>query len=84
MSTQREYIYEKLTELFRDLFSDENIVLRPETKAHDIDGWDSFNHLSIIVAVETRFKIKIRTAEIENLADVAALVNAIESKIPSV
>jgi acyl carrier protein len=80
MSMPREEIYARLTELFRELFSNDEIVLRPEMTADDIEGWDSFNHLSIIVAVETRFAIKMKTSEIEKLANVGELVAAIESK----
>lgn len=78
---QRDEIYTRLTELFRELFSDDDIVLRPEMTADDIEGWDSFNHLSIIVAVETRFGIKMKTSEIEKLANVGELVAAIETKV---
>jgi acyl carrier protein len=81
MSMQRDEIYTRLTELFRELFSDDDIVLRPEMTADDIEGWDSFNHLSIIVAVETRFGIKMKTSEIEKLANVGELVAAIETKV---
>jgi acyl carrier protein len=80
MSMQRDEIYARLTELFRELFSDDDIVLRPEMTADDIEGWDSFNHVSVIVAVETRFGIKMKTSEIEKLANVGELVAAIESK----
>lgn len=79
---QTSEIYEKLTELFRELFADDSIVLTPQTTADDIDGWDSFNHISVIVAVETRFGVKMTTAQIEGLANVGALVAAIESKLP--
>jgi acyl carrier protein len=74
-------IYSKLTDLFRELFADDSIVLTPQTTADDIEGWDSFNHISVIVAVETRFGVKMYTAEIENLANVGALVSAIQSKL---
>ena len=79
---QKDEIYLKLTDLFRELFADDSIVLTPETTANDIDGWDSFNHISVIVAVETRFGVKMTTAEIETLANVGALVAAIEGKLP--
>ena len=79
---QTEEIYERLTDLFRELFADDSIHLTPQTTANDIEGWDSFNHISVIVAVETRFGVKMTTAEIEGLANVAALVAAIESKLP--
>jgi acyl carrier protein len=75
-------IYAKLTDIFRDLFANDDIVLTPATTAADIDGWDSFNHISVIVAVETRFGIKMTTGEIEKLTNVGALVTAIESKLP--
>jgi len=76
-------IYRELTDLFQELFADDAIVLSPETTASDIEGWDSFNHISVIVAVETRFGIKMTTNEIEHLANVGALVTAIESKLPN-
>ena len=75
-----EQIYAKLTELFRELFADDAIVLSPETTAEDIDGWDSFNHISIIVAVETRFGVKMQAKEIEHLNKVGDLVAAIAAK----
>jgi acyl carrier protein len=63
------------------MFANDDIVLTSETTANDIDGWDSFNHLSIIVAVETRFGVKIGTNQIESLANVGALVAAIKNKL---
>jgi acyl carrier protein len=78
---QTAEIYQKLTELFRELFADDAIVLTPQTTADDIEGWDSFNHISVIVAVETRFGVKMTTNEIERLADVGAMVAAIERKL---
>ena len=74
-------IYAKLTDIFREFFSNDDIVLTPTTTANDIEGWDSFNHLSVIVAVETRFGVKMTTSEIESLVNVDALVAAIESKL---
>jgi len=69
-----------MTELFHDLFSDDTIALKPGTTAADIDGWDSFNHLSVIVAVETQFGIKMTTREIDNLKNVGDIVAVIQSK----
>jgi acyl carrier protein len=74
-------IYEQLTELFREIFSDDDIILKPETTAADIDGWDSFNHISIIVSVETRFGIKMETREIEGLNNIGTLVAIILKKL---
>jgi acyl carrier protein len=71
-------IYAELTEVFRELFSDDRITLKAETNASDIAGWDSFNHLSVIVAVETRFGVKLTTREIDGFVNVGDLVSAIK------
>jgi acyl carrier protein len=76
-----EQIYARLTDIFRDLFDDESIVLTPETTAADVPGWDSFNHINLIVATEMAFKIKFRTAEIESLRNVGHLVQVIQAKL---
>jgi acyl carrier protein len=78
---QAAAIYEQLTELFRDLFANDDIVLGPETTAKDVEGWDSFNHISVLVAVETRFGIKMSTREIDKIANIGDLVQLIESKL---
>ncbi len=74
-------IYAGLTELFRDVFDDDSIVLRPDMSAKDLEGWDSFTNINLIVAAEARFKVKFKTAEIEALANVGSLVGLIESKM---
>src|ERR1700761_5042390 len=65
-----EQIYAKLTDIFRDVFDDETLVLTPELTASDVPGWDSFNHINLIVATEVQFKIKFKTAELESLRNV--------------
>jgi acyl carrier protein len=69
------------TEIFRDLFADDGIVLTPETTADDVDGWDSIKHISLIVAIEDRFGIRIGTGEIEKLSNVGDLLATIRRKL---
>ncbi len=73
-------IYDGLNEIFRDIFGDEAISLGPETTAADIPEWDSFNHINIIVAVESRFGIKFSTVEVEALKNVDDMATLIERK----
>ncbi len=78
---QQQEIYSKLTEIFRDIFDDETLVLRPEMTAADVEEWDSFNHINLIVATEARFGIKFQTAEVESLKNVGHFVELIEKKL---
>ena len=54
----REEIYGKLNEVFQDVFDDEDITVNDSTVAADVDGWDSLEHINLIVAVERCFGIK--------------------------
>jgi acyl carrier protein len=74
-------ILDQLTEIFRQLFDDDSIILTRDTTAQDIAEWDSFNHINIIVAVEARFKIKFQTAETEELKNVGHFVDLIKQKM---
>lgn len=74
-------IYSRLETLFQDIIGDESIKLTPQTTAADVDGWDSVTHISLIVAIETQFHIKIRTDEIESLKNVGEMVTLIERKV---
>ncbi|WP_072391077.1 acyl carrier protein [Hyphomicrobium sp. CS1GBMeth3] len=69
-----------LTDIFRETFDDDSIQLTMHTTADDIDRWDSFNHINILVAAEEHFKIKFQTAEIEGLKNVGEFVHLIEKK----
>ncbi|MBV8848823.1 MAG: acyl carrier protein [Methylobacteriaceae bacterium] len=75
-----QQILNELTDIFRDLFADDMIVLTPTTTAADIPGWDSIKHISLIVAVEQQFDIKMKTSEIERLANVEDLFATIRAK----
>jgi acyl carrier protein len=74
-------ILEQITAIFRELFDDDTIVLTRETTAEDIADWDSFNHINIIVGVESHFGIKFQTAETEELKNVGHLVDLVERKL---
>lgn len=73
-------IYQTLTEIFQDFFLDDSIALTPATTAEDIDGWDSLNHINLVVAAESRFGVRFSSAEIEGLRNVGDFVSLIKEK----
>ena len=74
-------INSKLTDIFRDVFDDDSIVLRDDMTADDIEEWDSMSHVTLVVAAEQTFGIKFRTAEIEELKNVGDFEHLIAAKI---
>lgn len=74
-------ILHALTDLFREVFDDDAIVLTPDTTAHDIEGWDSQEHVNLVVAAEVRFGVRFRTAELDKLHNVGEFVQLIQAKL---
>jgi acyl carrier protein len=70
----------KLNTVFRDVFDDESIEVTEKTTAKDVDGWDSLNHVNLIIAVEKAFAIKLTTKEATTLANVGELIALIDKK----
>jgi acyl carrier protein len=77
----REEVYDKLNEVFRDVFEDENITVNDNTTADDIDDWDSLEHINLINAIEQEFGIKFNMGQIVSMKNVGEMVNIIESKL---
>jgi acyl carrier protein len=73
-------ILDQLTQIFRDVFGDDTIVARPDMSAEDIPEWDSMNHITIIAQVEADFRVRFKTAEIEEMRNVNDLIRAIREK----
>ena len=66
-------IYAALTDIFHEVFMRDDIVLAPAMTAKDVDGWDSYKQIEILMAVEEKYGIKFRTKELDSLANVGDL-----------
>ena len=73
----RERAYERLNKVFREVFDDDSIVVADETTADDIEDWDSFEHINLIVAVEEEFGFKIPMGKTVTMKNVGEMVDLI-------
>lgn len=76
-------IWQRATGVFREILDLDDLVLTPQMTARDVEGWDSLNHILLVVAVEQRFGIKFSTGEIDGLENVGQFIDLIESKLPA-
>jgi len=74
-------IYQRLTEIFHDVFDEDSIEVTPKLSADDVDGWDSLTHIRLILTIEKVFKIRFSTSEIAKLENVGALAALIQGKV---
>lgn len=77
----RETIYEKLNEVFQDVFDDDSITVNAETTADDIEDWDSLEHINLVSAVEKEFGIKFTMAQVVGMKNVGEMVDVILAAI---
>jgi acyl carrier protein len=73
----------RLTEVFREVFDNDELVISPKTTAKDVEGWDSLMHVTLIVNVEKVFGVRFSSAEVAGLKNVGELVALIESRVRS-
>ena len=71
----------RLTGIFQDVFDEDSIEVTPKLSADDVDGWDSFTNVRLILTIEKVFKIKFSTSEIGKLENVGDLVALIQRKV---
>ena len=77
--TQAE-IYAQLTEIMRDVLMQDDLVLRPDLTADQVEGWDSFKMIEIVMAVESGFGVKVQSKQLDSLEKVGDLVDLIEQQ----
>jgi acyl carrier protein len=80
-TTTKAELMAALTSVFREILDDGALVLHDETTAADVEGWDSLNHIDLIVAVERRFRVKFTTREVTSLRNVGELASLVQQKL---
>jgi acyl carrier protein len=72
---------EILNEIFRTVFDDPSLQIKPEFTADDVAGWDSLSHVNLILAVEARFKLHFTQKELLTLGNISDLQKIIDRKL---
>ena len=73
-------IKSRLTPIFRDVFSNDSLVVSERMTAADVPKWDSLSHINMIIAVEKSFRVKFSIKDARNLKDVGDLIALIQKK----
>lgn len=77
---ERQEIFAKLTEIFQDVLDNDEIEVTADTKADDIEEWDSLTNIQLVVAIEKAFGIKFKSSEIMSWNNVGEMVDSICNK----
>lgn len=71
---------EQLTEIFQDVFDNDDIALEREHTAADVKGWDSVMNVRIMLEIESEFGVRFNAGEVAGFKSVGQLVDAIDAR----
>jgi acyl carrier protein len=72
--------FETLYEIFEEFFDLERSEFVPELTADQVDGWDSLNHIRLMLEIQQKCGVKFSSGEISNLKNVGQLADLITAK----
>jgi len=75
-------VSDKLKKVILNELNLQDFNFEDETTANQVPGWDSLNHINIILAIEKEYNIKFKGLEILKAKNVGDLQKLIDSKIP--
>ncbi len=73
-------LWERLNEVFRDVFDDRKITVDENTTADDIEDWDSLEHINLVEAVEQEFRMRFKMKEVSGMKNVGEMARIIEER----
>jgi acyl carrier protein len=70
----------RLQPIFREVLGPD-IVLTDDLDASKVPEWDSLNHISLIVAIESEFDVELSAEELATLLNVGDMVKLLTIKM---
>lgn len=78
---ERNEIFEKIVNICRDVFGDNNLILTESTAAADVEGWDSLTQLSLVYELEETFGVVFTLDEVTGSKNLGELLTALMKHI---
>ena len=78
---EKTELMDKLTEIFREVMDNDEIVLNDETTTEDIEEWDSLSHIELIDVIGKELGVKITSMEFRGWENVGEMVESLLQKL---
>ena len=78
---ERIEIKDKLVEILKDIFDDEELVITEKTSPKDIEDWDSLANINIVLQIEKYYKIKFSIQDIGKLNNIEEIIDFIMERV---
>ena len=77
VAERRRLVLERIAQLIRSRLQQPTLVVSEQTRADDVDGWDSLVHVDIILGVEKAFGVRLKAAEVVRVENVGSLIDIV-------
>ena len=71
---------DRLNEVFRDVFDDDELTVERSTSAADVEGWDSLMHVTLLLKIEKAFGVKFSSSEVAKFQNVGEMADWLENR----
>lgn len=68
---------DRLRKVFVETLDNPAFGMEPEAKVGDVEGWDSFSHINLMLGIESEFGIEFDSDEIGSLRSVGQIREAL-------
>jgi long-chain acyl-CoA synthetase len=79
VAVENDDLTSRIFTIIADVFGSPPDQINMSSTPNDLPGWDSFNHITLIMEIETAFGINFKTQEIISIRSVQMLVNTVKS-----
>ncbi|MHC1683988.1 MAG: acyl carrier protein [Clostridiaceae bacterium] len=71
----------KIKKIMAEVFQEDINNITEDISQGDYQGWDSLNHLTLVVNLESEFNISFEPNDIERMYDFKAICEIVEEKV---
>ncbi len=76
-----EAVDERMLEVFREVFADDDLTLTDQTTAADVPTWDSLAHINLMFALESEFDLQFTDDQLSEFRNVGELRRFLQSQV---
>lgn len=77
-------MFERVRDIMADIFNLSANQISASSSPDNIEGWDSLQHLNVVLALEKEFDLQFSPEEIEQMLSVELIVDLLEEKLAAV
>jgi acyl carrier protein len=74
-------LFEQVQRIAADLFLVPPAQITADSSAETLEGWDSVQHLNLILSLEQTFQVRIDPEDMDRMQTVGQIAELVESKL---